>query len=195
MRSRLLPVGMAFVALLGSTAPMDVRADAMQDSRAASGARVFRRVLMNDEALLERLEASGANGARLVVLHAGDAGRAAKLADVIAEKDGTGTPGPLKSRAVRVDVVAVDGLSDLPATVAGVFVAQPLSRLQLEIATARCAELRVLCFSPFEGDVEAGLAAGLWLGAQTKILVNIRAAETSGVRFGERFLSYAVVRR
>jgi hypothetical protein len=190
----MLPVGVALLAILGSTAPMDVRADAVQDSRAAAGARVFRRVLVNDEALAGRLEAAGASGARIVVLHAGDAGRAAKLADVIAQRDAAGVPEPLKSRAVRVDVVGVDGLATLNATVAGVFVAQPLSRRQLDAARARCAELRALCFSPFEGDVEGGLAVGLWLGEQMKILVNVRAAEASGVRFSDAFLSHAVRR-
>jgi|CXWL01.1.fsa_nt_gi hypothetical protein len=186
-----LALGLLFLAaVLGAAVPSAVRAAAYGDGRSESGARLFRAMLAADVDLEKKLDAEGALG--IAIVHTGDVDRAKALGDLVARRDAKRPSEAIKGLPVRIDIVRVEELQTTgPRAVAAVFIAEPLRREAIDALVRFGVERRVIIYSPFEGDVEQGVAGGLSIEAQVRPFVNTAALRAAQVTLKEFFLKVA----
>lgn len=186
-----LAAGFLFItAALGAAAPSAAPAGAYGDGRAESGARLFRAMLAADVELEKKVDAEGA--LTIAVVHAGDVDRAKALGDLVARRDANRASEAIKGLPVRIQVLRVEDLPPAGARpVAAVFIAEPLRRDAVGSLIRFGVERRVIIYSPFEGDVERGVAGGLSIEAQVRPFVNTGALRASQVTLKEFFLKVA----
>ncbi len=75
--------------------------------------------------------------------------------------------------------------------VSAVFIADKLSDEDLTALLKITAKRHLVTFSPFEGDVQRGVVAGLYISSRILPYINIHAAKTAGVVFHPMFLKLA----
>lgn len=163
---------------------LTARADDQSARRIRAGARVFRTLLAADLRLAER-----ANGGVLrVAIYSRDAALGADVAALIAPAD--------KGGAIRDVPVKPAVVSALPEQVpAGIFIASPLDSESLARWVDYCRRAHVVLYSPFEGDVERGVMAGLAIEATVQPYLNESALDAAGVELKPFFLRVAKVYR
>lgn len=177
---------MVFALGLG-LASASARADSQDDRRVRTGARVFRTLLLADVALARK---AGADGTLDIAIYSGDATGADEVAPLIRPDTvagatrGSGPP----MRIRRVDTLG----SDMRPPV-GLFLASPLAGSELDRVIQWSIRHQVILYSPFEGDVERGVTAGLSIGAKVLPFVNQRTLKASGVELKPFFLKVAKV--
>ena len=93
----------------------------------------------------------------------------------------------MRTELVRVEELQATG----PRAVAAVFIAEPLRREAIGALIRFGVERHVIIYSPFEGDVEQGIAGGLSIEAQMRPFVNTAALRASQVTLKEFFLKVA----
>lgn len=156
-------------------------ADTTEDRRAEAGVRVFRALLAAD---LD-LEKKAVEGELLVVFfYTRDVRRAAELG---ASFQGDGDD-PIRGMRLRVEASADPSFASYATPPAGIFLAQPVDRDRLRAIVAYGIAHHLVVYSPFEGDVEDGVLAGLSVEAQVRPYVNRATLAASGVSLKEFFL-------
>ena len=177
-------------AVLGAAAPPAVGASAYGDGRAESGARLFRAMLAADIELEQKVDAGGA--LVIAIVHAGDVDRAKSLGDLVTRRDAKRASEAVRGLPMRTELVRVEELQATgPRAVAAVFIAEPLRREAIGALIRFGVERHVIIYSPFEGDVEQGIAGGLSIEAQVRPFVNTAALRASQVTLKEFFLKVA----
>jgi len=160
-----------------------VAADEHDARRVTVGINIFPAVLAADRDI--ELKRGTRDALTLLIVHRDEQGLVERLADVLRDK------GAVRGVPIRVEAITVDALASRDATgVAGVFLAQRLGD-QLPGVTLYCREHRVLCFSPFEGDVERGIAAGIVVSDRVLPYINVAALDQSGLRIKPFFMRIA----
>lgn len=179
---------MVFVLGLG-LAGASARADSQDDRRVRTGARVFRTLLLADVALARK---ASADGTLDIAIYSGDASGADEVAPLIRPDVVAGAP---KGNGPAIRIRRVDALGDDTLPPVGLFLASPLAGGELDRLIDWSIRHRVILYSPFEGDVERGVTAGLSIGAKVLPFVNQRTLEASGVELKPFFLKVAKVHR
>jgi len=176
--------------VLGLTASDYVRADSRQDSRADAGARSFFRMVLGYDVDLDKKRTP--QGALLVVFfHNDDPKRARQLADSFAARKG-GEPQPVKSLPLVIELCTDPTFAAYAErTPAAVFVAQDVDGRTLKKVVEFGVAHHVITFSPFEGHVESGVLAGLFVDAQLKPFLNRRTMAAGGVALSPTLLKYS----
>ncbi len=160
------------------------RADDQSARRIRAGARVFRTLLAADLRLTER----ATDGVLHVAIYSRDVALGATVAALIAPSD--------KGGAIRDVPVLAKVVSELPEQVpAGIFIASPLDAQSLARWVKYCQDRQVVLYSPFEGDVERGVMAGLAIEATVQPYLNENALDAAGVELKPFFLRVAKVYR
>ncbi len=122
----------------------------------------------------------------LVLFYVDDRETAEEMARFLREEIGT-----IRDLPIRVELTDDPLLSrydDRPP--AGIFLTQRLRhRLGMIIRYGR--EHRLIVFSPFAGDVERGVLAGILIGDRILPLINVEAMAASEIRFKSFFLRIA----
>lgn len=168
--------------LAGATA----RADSQDERRVRTGARVFRTLLLADVALASK---AASDGTLDIAIYAGDAAGVDDVAPLIVPEGSAGARGP------AIALRRVEQLTEDTPPPIGLFLATPLAGAELDRVIAWSIRHRVILYSPFEGDVERGVTAGLSIEAKVLPFVNQRTLEASGVELKPFFLKVAKVHR
>ncbi|MFW6241154.1 MAG: hypothetical protein ACOC98_11120 [Thermodesulfobacteriota bacterium] len=156
-----------------------------EESRAWAGLDLFPSVLAADAEIADKRGPDGA--LPLVVLHQTDRELAEEMARRLA-RTGTIRGIPIRVEIAR-DPASLHGTGRPPA---GMFLAEPrIGDLDAVIQFGR--ENRRLVFSPFAGDVERGVPAGIAVSDRILPLVNAEALESFGLRLKPFFLRIAEV--
>jgi hypothetical protein len=160
------------------------------ERRAQTGVRLFRSLLAADLALDSKVGPDGE--LVLVVFHAGDRRRAEALAAALR---GPGTaPEKLRGLPVRVEISADRALAAYQASPpAGIFLAQPLDGAVRQGLVDYGIRRHVIVYSPFEGDVEKGVHAGLAVEAQVRPYVNTETLAASQIALKPFFMKVTKV--
>ena len=177
------------LALLGgffAASVQDARAASESDTRLVGiGLKVFRATLAADSNLGQKLDRQ--RHLEILFFYRTDRAAAAGYARKLIE------PGGLldyELRAVLSDDAALRDYSASPP--AAIFIAESrLPLTDLQSLRAFCERHSCLLFSPFEADVERGVATGLFVGARVLPYVNAEALQASGVRLQAFFLAIA----
>jgi len=181
--TRTLCLSLAMLVLAGSPWLGAVAADEYDARRVTVGVNLFPAVLAADQDIGEKR--SGKGLLVLLLVHRDDPVLVERLAAVLRDK------GAIRGIPLRVDIVEVDNLHDHPRDgVAGVFVAQRLGTDMAKVLDY-CRRNHLLSFSPFEGDVERGVAAGIAVSDRVLPYVNVAALDAVGLRIKPFFLRIA----
>ncbi len=181
--TRTLCVALAVLILIGSPWLGAVAADEYDARRVAVGINLFPAVLAADRDISEKRSDAGL--LVLLLVHRDDPRPVERLAESLRDK------GAIRGIPLRVDVVEIEQLpSHSPEGVAGVFVAQRLGE-DMPTVIDFCRRHHLLSFSPFEGDVERGVAAGIVVSDRVLPYVNVAAMDAAGLRIKPFFLRIA----
>jgi hypothetical protein len=74
---------------------------------------------------------------------------------------------------------------------AGIFLADKLSAKEVNPIVAYTIKNHIILFSPFEGDVEKSITAGLSIGAQVRPILNMQTLKASAIQLKSFFLKVA----
>lgn len=183
-RAGVAMLAMLLVCLLGlGLASATARADSQDERRVRTGARLFRSLLAADIAVADK----AVGGVLDIAVYARGAPQLEAVAPVIAPAGEAG-----KVRGLGLALRQIDSLDDARPPM-GVFLATPLSAPELQALIAWSRRHRVLLYSPFEGDVERGVMAGLSIEATVKPYLNQSALAASGVELKPFFFKVAKV--
>jgi len=155
------------------------------ERRVKTGARVFRGLLSADLEIDEKVDEDG----NLTVLVVGDGSSYTELATSIIAPETEEGAAKVKGYPLRARVVDVDTLASIEmANIGGIFLAARVRAQELDVVIDFASSRRVIAFSPFEGDVEQGMAGGLSIEARVKPYVNQQALARAGVQLKDIFL-------
>jgi hypothetical protein len=192
MRARLrdwLLVALAGIVTAVSVSASTARADDADDRRIRAGARLFRSLLTAQVALESR---TAADGALHVILYGSDAHLAGEIATLIASSGDAGKPG-IKDLAVKIDnVTSLPALAQAQQA-AGVFIVSAQSEKDLAELVHWSTASKVVLYSPFDGDVERGAAAGICIEAKVQPFLNLPALQAAGVELKPFYIKVARV--
>jgi hypothetical protein len=162
-------------------------ADSSDDRRIRAGARLFRSLLTAQLALESR---TASDGALHVVVFGADSALAPEISELIATSGDAGKSGihDLPVSIERVTSIAQLAKIQQPA---GVFLAATQSPADLSQLIRWSTDSHVVLYSPFEGDVEHGVAAGLAVEAKVQPYLNTGALQAAGVEIKPFYLKVA----
>lgn len=167
-----------------------VSADGTDDRRARTGARLFRSLLAADVGLDHK-----ATGGKLhVLVYAGESRTAAsEIAALIAPPDDA-QAARIRELPLELQLSATLPDDSEPAP-AGVFLAARPPAPALEALVRWSIAHHVIVYSPFEGDVERGIPAGLAVEAKVQPYINLTTLEAAGIELKPFFLQVAKVHK
>lgn len=181
--ARSLCLTLTLLAFVGAPWLGAVAADEHDARRVMVGVNLFPAVLAADKDIGDKR--SGKGLLVLLLVHRDDPALVERLAAVLQDK------GAIRDIPLKVQIVEVGALSTLSREgVAGVFVAQRLGD-DMDAVLEYCRRHHVLSFSPFEGDVERGVAAGIAVSDRVLPYVNVAAMDAAGLRIKPFFLRIA----
>ncbi|MBT0960449.1 YfiR/HmsC family protein [Denitromonas iodatirespirans] len=180
---RLMCMLLATLLIAGSPWLGAIAADEQDARRVMVGINLFPAVLAADQDIGDKR--NGNEPLLLLLVHRDEAVLVEQLAAVLRDK------GAVRGIPFKVKSVAVSQLPDYAkAKVAGVFVAQRMGD-DLGAVLDFSRRQKLLSFSPFAGDVERGVAAGLVVSDRVLPYVNTGAVDAAGVRIKPFFLKIA----
>lgn len=175
----LLAIGLACAAA-------SVSADSTDERRVRAGARLLRSLLAADV----KLEHKASDGRLRVLIYSTDARGAAEVAALIA---------PADARTIRdlpVETVISPALpTDRAPLPAAVFLATRPSSGEIDSLVRWSIAHHAIVYSPFEGDVERGIPAGLAVEAKVQPFLNLTTLEAAGIALKPFFIQVAKVHR
>jgi len=173
-----------------SVSASTARADDADDRRVRAGARLFRSLLTAQVALESR--AAGDGALHVVLYGAGDAHLNGEIATLISA-NGEGGKNGIKDLPVKIDSVANLAALARASQPAGVFLVSAQSEKDLAELVRWSTAAKVVLYSPFDGDVERGAAAGICIEAKVLPLLNLPALQAAGIEIKPFYIKVARV--
>jgi len=163
-------------------------ADSADDRRVRIGARLFRSLLTAQLALESK---TASDGALHVIVFGADAGSAPEISELIATSGEAGKVAGIHDLPVSIERVgSIAQLAKIQQP-AGVFLATAQAPADLSQLIRWSTDSHVVLYSPFEGDVEHGVAAGLSVEAKVQPYLNTSALQAAGVEIKPFYLKVA----
>jgi hypothetical protein len=178
-------IAAGFLAALLLLSAAVARAGDREESRAWAGLDLFPSVLAADAEIADKRGPDGA--LPLIILYQTDRELAEEMGRRLAR---TGT---IRGIPIQVEIARNPAsMQETDSPPAGVFLAEPrIGDLEAVIEFGR--ENRRLVFSPFAGDVERGVPAGIAVSDRILPLVNAESLDAFGLRLKPFFLRIAEV--
>ncbi len=159
-------------------------ADTFSDRRVHVGLKLFRMLIAAD---LEQQDKLDHNGKFLVhLIYANDSFSAQKMQSSLADDFST-----LKNLSTNITTVPLDTQLRSNTPPAAIFITQQLNQHELLQLLTYCKQHRILLFSPFAGDVEKGVLAGVSVEATIKPLLNQTTLNTSNFKINDFYVRTA----
>lgn len=160
-------------------------ADTYSDRRVTVGLNLFQTLLVADQGAEAR--ANEAGELPIYVLYADDQIQADSYANRLRLELGS-----IRKHQTRIESVSLnDFLSQKQGSPLGVFISQRLTGDELEQLIRRSIKLGVILFSPFEGDVEKGVLAGLSVQASVRPYINLKTLKETDIEIKPFYLRVA----
>ncbi|MBL8300288.1 MAG: hypothetical protein JNN30_18280 [Rhodanobacteraceae bacterium] len=189
MRTLAVQLALWLVVVGLACATIPVNADSTDERRVRTGARLFRSLLVADVAL----ENKAHDGHLRVLIYSTDPRSAAEVKELVAPASSTEAA---KIRGLPVEMVISATLpTDRAPLPAAVFLATRPSSAEVDALVRWSILHHVIVYSPFEGDVERGIPAGLAVEAKVQPFVNLTTLEAAGIELKPFFLQVAKVHR
>lgn len=176
---------MAVVALLFTFVRFAIPAvaDEKEDRRITAGLDLFPSVLAADSELSQKRDGDG--NLLVLILYHDKKETATRMADKLSNIE------RIRSIPLRVEIAGAESLTKYQnGSVAGIFITQRLDAMLAPVVQFGV-DKRVIVFSPFEGDVQKGVSAGIEVREQILPYVNISALQKANIKIKKFFLEIA----
>lgn len=162
-----------------------VKADSFEDRRVAVGLKIFRTLLTADLNLDNKTDSE--QQVPVIIIYADGQQNAqaykAQLESLLAQQN---------KYDFQIKIGTIASLSPLAENqYAAIFIAQPLNEQELTPVISYGINKHIVVFSPFEGDVEKGVLAGLSVQSAVRPLINMRTLKQSKVDIKPFYLKVA----
>jgi hypothetical protein len=144
--------------------------------------KLFPRIAATDEDLTEKLTSSGE--ILLLIYYKTDRESARQLKGILADN----IPRIGKRKIVYQYTSDLEKYSDPRELPAAIFLAEPLTKPELQTIMRYAQRYQRLVFSPFEGDVERGVTAGIYISNKITPYFNMQALSRSNVALNQGLL-------
>lgn len=159
-------------------------ADNYERYRAEVGIKLFRTLL---SANLDLVNTADLDRLVIIVLFDQDENTAESYRNVLAESLAT-----LHDRPVTIQTESIaTWQAASQASVAAIFISEELTTQQRQALIDTSIQRRLMLFSPFEGDVEAGVLAGLSVQATIRPLLNMQTLKLGSFHIKPFYLKVA----
>lgn len=162
-------------------------ADATQDRRLTISATIFPRLVAVDEDLDKKTDAEG--NIRLGLLYFSDLSKAEEVSQLIERKISNIAGKKIVFELINVSNTELSQLNHL----SGLFLVQPLSDALMQKVNMFVIENHILGFSPFEGDVERGAMASIFVGAKIRPYFNSTTIKNSQIKLKPELLNVSKI--
>ncbi len=163
--------------------PGKAMADGLSEQRAWVGLELFPTFLAADSHIAEKKEAD--DRLHLLLVYRDRKNLSEEMAARLSRIK------TIRNIPVRVSTAMIDDLENVPGgTPAGIFLVERMGN-KLGTAIRFGKERQVIVFSPFQGDVERGVSAGMVVSDAILPYVNIEAMRLSGLHIKSFFLGIA----
>lgn len=153
--------------------------------RVLVGAKLFRSLVAADQQLADKLDAQGR--VDLVVLYHEDPDAPTEALDWLHGKTRSG----IQSHPAIIRKLPLGALTTQSNVPSALFIAERLPDTLLQAVIQYANSRGIVLYSPFEGDVEAGVFAGVSVEAQVRPYINREAMRAAGLSIKPFFLKIA----
>ena len=144
-------------------------ADAMQERRVTISASLFPRIISVDENISDKYDASG--NVRVGLIYSSEKSKAENIAKLMTRKIKK-----IKGHSIvfeYIDINDIDTLKDKKLT--GLFFVEQITHQQLKFIHKISTSKSIIYFSPFEGDIERGAMASIFVGSKIRPYFNLKS--------------------
>lgn len=142
-------------------------ADVMQQRRITISASIFPRIIAVDSELSSKLDEKG--NVRLGIIYYTDLKGAKKIAKSMTRKIKN-----ISGNNIIIDFISFENTKfENKRNLSGIFISQEVSDLDLTTIKSYANNRHIIYFSPFKGDVERGVMAGIFIGAKIRPYFNL----------------------
>jgi len=158
-------------------------ADSAQERRVTISASLFPRIVAVDTQLMEKLDAE--DNVRLGVVYTKNKSLAKKISKLITRK-----VKKISGKTIVVDLIQENRASSMYG-VSGVLIVEPILNTTFSMLLEHARKKNIILFSPFEGDVERGFTAGIFVGAKIRPYFNLNTLSSTKVKLNPAILKVA----
>ena len=180
-----LPAALLALALLACFSGSSFASDSFSERRTQVGLKLFRTLVSADLNIASK--SNGEGELPVVLVYANDQAQAAELQQQLQSDFNA-----VGNVPVRIDI---GSLSTLLASdenkPAAIFISQPLKAPEREALVTYSVKREIILFSPFDGDVEQGVLAGLSVQSTVRPLINQHTLERGRYRIKSFYLKVA----
>lgn len=151
-------------------------ADAKQERRLSISVSIFPRIVAVDEGLESKLDEN--NNIHLAVIYYDDSSKAIDIASKMTQKISN-----IAGKNIVVESIKYSELLKNNAPrITGAFLVEPVNADIRNQLVRYFTRQGILLFSPFEGDVENGVMASIFIGSKIRPYFNISSIEKAGIK-------------
>ena len=150
-------------------------ADANQERRVTISAAIFPRIVAVDQDLDKKLDQDG--NVRLGLLYLTEKNKAEDITKLMTRKISNIAGKKIVFELIKVDEIGSSQFKEL----SGIFLVQPLAKTELNEILDYSIQHQILIFSPFEGDIERGVMASIFVGAKIRPYFNLTTIKKAQV--------------
>ncbi len=157
------------------------------ERRISIGLRFFRSLLASDNKLPEKLNV--ANQLNLLLISTKDPSESQEIAEQLLNAGRANSKGKIRGFPINISISTTEQLSASKHTpLAGIYLTDKLSQQQLTTIINYGISHQIIVYSPFEGDVQAGILAGLDISINVRPYINSRTLKKSQLVIKALFL-------
>ncbi|NOQ63015.1 MAG: hypothetical protein GQ582_00705 [Methyloprofundus sp.] len=158
-----------------------------ESTRIRIGLKLFRAIIAADTQIQSKRATDGKLA--FAIIYKNNAQKATLYTEMLQNLGKGDKRGRIKGIPIRVDSISVDQLGQLSTiNYAGLYFVEEIENLPLQTLINYAIKQQIISYSPFEGDVEKGVSAGLSVGARVKPYVNVSTLKRSGLQLKPFFL-------
>lgn len=165
-----------FIFLILSAFASSIFADAMQERRIKISASIFPRIIAVDKKFSEKVDSSG--NIKLGMIYHSDKEKALNISRIVTRK--------IKHISGNKIVFEYINMAETDFTVlgrmAGLFFVHPVPDTILKKLRQYSIKHNSILFSPFEGDIERGVMASIFVGAKIRPYFNLTSLAEANIK-------------
>jgi len=162
----------------------------MTDARINIGLKLFRAILAAD--LQIKTKTNNDNELPLLIVYKNNSVTGQKFAENLMQLGKKNTRAKIKNIPIKVTYISYHtfpvGQHEQPA---GIFLVDKMSMQELAPITSYAIKNKIITYSPFEGDVQKNITAGLAIGARVRPIINMKTLKESDIQIKSFFLKVA----
>ena len=164
-----------------------IHADATENRRVMISASVFPKIIAVDEDLSAKLDSSGQ--VRLGLIYKNNKTTAEKIKKQMLRKIKN-----IANKNIVIDIINTSEFSmKLKDKLSGIFIVDHIANFDINTIKNYSNQNNIIFFSPYEGDVERGVMAGIFIGSKIRPYFNMKSLTLAKVKLKPAILKVSKI--